>query len=68
MVVIALHTVYVGMLVLGIGTTVEQMAIALAAYATYVVNAAQFVWKLRLARLEKPVRISGGDAFAGGAS
>jgi 3-vinyl bacteriochlorophyllide hydratase len=28
------------------------MTIALAAYAVYVVNAAQFLWKLRMARLE----------------
>jgi 3-vinyl bacteriochlorophyllide hydratase len=27
------------------------MYLALAAYATYVVNAAQFIWKLRMARL-----------------
>ena len=27
------------------------MLLALAAYATYVVNAAQFLWKLRMARL-----------------
>jgi 3-vinyl bacteriochlorophyllide hydratase len=33
-----------------------QMAIALAAYALYVVNAAQYVLKLRKARLEaRPV-------------
>jgi 3-vinyl bacteriochlorophyllide hydratase len=29
-----------------------QMYIALAAYATYLINAGQFVWKLRRARLE----------------
>ena len=28
------------------------MTIALAAYATYVVNAGQFLWKLRMARLQ----------------
>jgi 3-vinyl bacteriochlorophyllide hydratase len=28
------------------------MLITLAAYATYVVNAAQFLWKLRMARLD----------------
>lgn len=52
MLVLALHTAYVVMLVAGIGTVEEQMAVALAAYAAYVVNAAQFVWKLRLARLD----------------
>jgi 3-vinyl bacteriochlorophyllide hydratase len=28
------------------------MLIALAAYATYIVNAGQFLWKLRMARLQ----------------
>ena len=32
------------------------LILALAAYATYVVNAAQFIWKLRMARLEAPAR------------
>jgi 3-vinyl bacteriochlorophyllide hydratase len=52
MLVIALHTAYLAMLVQGIGTVEQQMFVALAAYAAYVVNAAQFLWKLRLARLE----------------
>ena len=52
MLVLALHTAYLGAVFLGIGTSQEQMALALAAYAAYVVNAVQFVWKLRLARLE----------------
>ena len=30
------------------------MLLALAAYASYVVNAAQFVLKLRMARLQQP--------------
>jgi len=50
--VIALHTLYLLMLFGGIGTPVQQMAVALAGYAIYVVNAAQFLWKLRQARLE----------------
>ncbi|MEL6289726.1 MAG: 2-vinyl bacteriochlorophyllide hydratase [Pseudomonadota bacterium] len=50
--VIALHTVYVGAFVFGFGDPATQMWIALAAYAAYVVNAAQFVWKLRRARLQ----------------
>jgi hypothetical protein len=29
------------------------MLLALAAYATYVVNAGQFIWKLRMARLDE---------------
>jgi len=52
MIVIALHTVYLVMLVAGIGTAGQQLTVALAGYAVYVVNAAQFVWKLRLARLD----------------
>jgi len=50
-VVIALHTAYLWALFTGLPTDV-QMWIALAAYATYVVNAAQFLLKLRAARLD----------------
>ncbi|MFN3614686.1 MAG: 2-vinyl bacteriochlorophyllide hydratase [Rubrimonas sp.] len=50
--VIALHTLYLVMLLAGWGTVEQQMAVALAAYAAYVVNAAQFLWKLRMARLQ----------------
>jgi 3-vinyl bacteriochlorophyllide hydratase len=52
MLVLALHTAYVVMVLFHIGTPDEQMAVALAAYATYVVNAGQFILKLRAARLE----------------
>ena len=51
MVVIALHTAYL----LGFGSGLDPvplMWIALAAYAAYAVNAAQFVIKLRAARLD----------------
>ena len=50
--VIALHTAYLAALFTGWGGADGQMAIALAAYAAYVVNAAQFLLKLRAARLE----------------
>ena len=50
MAVIALHTAYVAALLAGVDP-VQQMLIALAAYSTYVVNAAQFLLKLRAARL-----------------
>lgn len=50
--VIALHTAYLIMLVAGIGTPGEQFAVALAGYGAYVVNAGQFVLKLRAARLD----------------
>lgn len=56
MLVLALHTAYLAMVLLNIGTPREQLILALAAYATYVVNAAQFIWKLRMARLEAPAR------------
>jgi 3-vinyl bacteriochlorophyllide hydratase len=52
MLVIALHTAYLACLIFGWLTPAGQMLIALAAYATYVVNAAQFLWKLRMARLD----------------
>ena len=49
--VLALHTAYLGALLMGLGDPRQQMLLALGAYATYVVNAAQFVLKLRAARL-----------------
>jgi 3-vinyl bacteriochlorophyllide hydratase len=51
-VVIALHTLYLGGLLFGFMTDFQLFAITLAAYATYVVNAAQFLLKLRAARLQ----------------
>ncbi|WP_448585242.1 2-vinyl bacteriochlorophyllide hydratase [Thermaurantiacus sp.] len=52
MLVLALHSAYLVMLLAGVGTAEEQMAVALAGYAAYVVNAGQFLLKLRQARLE----------------
>jgi 3-vinyl bacteriochlorophyllide hydratase len=54
MLVLALHTAYLVSLVWPGVTEHQQMGLALAAYASYVVNAAQFVIKLRRARLERP--------------
>lgn len=51
--VLALHTAYVAALLTGTLSVQDQMYLALAAYASYVVNAAQFLHKLRLARLEQ---------------
>ena len=51
MLVLALHTAYLGALLTGAMSTDSLMYLALAAYATYVVNAAQFIFKLRAARL-----------------
>jgi 3-vinyl bacteriochlorophyllide hydratase len=52
MAVIALHTAYLWALLTGAVGPTGQMLIALAAYSTYVVNAGQFLWKLRMARLQ----------------
>ncbi len=52
MAVIALHTAYLVVLFTGSAGPQTQMIIALAAYGAYVVNAAQFLWKLRAARLQ----------------
>lgn len=49
--VIALHLAYVAALIQEV-PAVQQMWIALAAYAAYVINATQFLYKLRQARLE----------------
>jgi 3-vinyl bacteriochlorophyllide hydratase len=49
---LALHTAYLVALATGTLSTSALMYLALAAYATYLVNAAQFIWKLRMARLD----------------
>ncbi len=54
MLVLALHTAYLLALFGDVGTPEGRMTLALAAYATYVVNATQFILKLRAARLEAP--------------
>ena len=54
MLVLALHTAYLVALATHALTPVALMYLALAAYATYVVNATQFLLKLRAARLENP--------------
>jgi 3-vinyl bacteriochlorophyllide hydratase len=53
MLVLALHTLYLTAVFAGIGEAHGQMLLALAAYAAYLVNAAQFVLKLRAARLQE---------------
>lgn len=52
MLVLALHSAYLVALWSGGMSSSGLMLLALAAYATYIVNAGQFVWKLRLARLD----------------
>ena len=54
MLVLALHTVYLAALATGATGERGLLLLALAAYATYVVNAGQFVLKLRAARLQAP--------------
>jgi 3-vinyl bacteriochlorophyllide hydratase len=54
MAVLALHTAYVLMLFNGWGSAQQQMYVALAGYATYIINAGQFLYKLRIARLQAP--------------
>ena len=50
--VLALHTAYLAALFTGALDARSQMLLALAAYAAYLINAGQFIWKLRLARLD----------------
>ncbi len=50
--VIALHTAYIWALWTGALSPTELMWLALAAYAAYVINAGQFLLKLRAARLQ----------------
>jgi 3-vinyl bacteriochlorophyllide hydratase len=63
MAVLALHTAYLVALATASLGPRGQMLLALAAYATYLINAGQFLYKLRLARLEgvesaaTPVRV-----------
>ena len=52
MLVLTLHTAYLLALSYDLLDTRALMLLALAAYATYVVNAAQFILKLRAARLQ----------------
>lgn len=56
--VLALHTAYLVMLIGDLGTERERMLLALAAYATYAINAGQFILKLRAARLQTAAEAS----------
>jgi 3-vinyl bacteriochlorophyllide hydratase len=53
MLVLLLHTLYLVALGTGYLDQTQLMLLALAAYATYVINAGQFIWKLRMARLDE---------------
>lgn len=52
MLVLALHTAYLYAWWTGAITPTQQLWLAVAAYATYCINAAQFLLKLRAARLQ----------------
>ena len=57
MLVLALHTAYLVAMFNGLLSSHELMYLALAAYATYVINAGQFILKLRAARLDQEARL-----------
>jgi len=56
MLVLALHTAYLLALVTDSLTAHQRMLLALAAYAAYLINATQFILKLRAARLDMAAR------------
>ncbi|WP_408598329.1 2-vinyl bacteriochlorophyllide hydratase [Limnohabitans sp.] len=58
MVVLALHTAYLWVWWQGLWSPNDQLLLALAAYLTYGTNAAQYIRKLRMARLQKTNPIS----------
>ena len=53
MLVLFLHTTYLIALGFGFLEMRQLMLLALAAYLAYVINAGQFLWKLRQARLQE---------------
>jgi 3-vinyl bacteriochlorophyllide hydratase len=57
MLVLALHTAYLVAMFQGLLSSRELMCLALAAYATYLINAGQFILKLRAARLDQEARL-----------
>ncbi len=54
MLVLALHTAYLISLWGNLLSDSQLMALAAAAYVSYVINAAQFLYKFRLARIDAP--------------
>jgi 3-vinyl bacteriochlorophyllide hydratase len=65
MAVLALHSAYLVALATSALTPVQQMYLALAAYLTYVINAGQFLMKLRAARLQASQGLSSRPAEVG---
>jgi 3-vinyl bacteriochlorophyllide hydratase len=64
MAVLALHTAYLLALFNGWLDVRRLMWLALAAYATYLINAGQFIYKLRMARLQSDVQRTPSGAAA----
>jgi len=56
--VLGLHTAYLWSLYTGNMSRREQMFLALTAYAVYAINAAQFLWKLKAARIQERATIA----------
>jgi 3-vinyl bacteriochlorophyllide hydratase len=52
--VLALHTAYLWVWWKDVWSPTDQLLLALAAYVSYAINAAQYIRKLRMARLQKP--------------
>jgi 3-vinyl bacteriochlorophyllide hydratase len=63
--VLALHTADLVVLATGALSSRGQMYLALAAYASYVFNAGQFLLKLRAARKERGPLTAGAVGLAG---
>jgi 3-vinyl bacteriochlorophyllide hydratase len=66
--VLGLQTTYLACLLFSLGSPRQQMTIAIAAYAVYVINAAQFVLKLREARLQGAAATAAFDGRVGSAA
>ena len=63
--VLALHTAYLVALLMGLGDPRQQMLLALAAYASYFINATQFILKLRAARRDERIALSMASSTSG---
>jgi 3-vinyl bacteriochlorophyllide hydratase len=68
MFVLILHTAYIGALLFGTLHARYQMYIALLAYSAYLINATQFLIKLRAARLEAGPVSAEGRGLSGAAT
>jgi 3-vinyl bacteriochlorophyllide hydratase len=64
--VLGLHTAYLIALIADLGNPRQQMLLALAAYASYFVNATQFILKLRAARRDEHIALSSAPSVSGG--